>query len=109
VTVPATADIQTVADTLKARSSEAALVLSEEGALAGILTRWDIVLAVADRLPPSSPAREIMTREVVTFQPHESVVDVIPLARQHGYSVMPVVDEARRVVGVIRLQDLIEI
>ena len=98
-----------MADTLKAHSSEAALVLSEQGALEGILTRWDIVLAVADRLPPTSPAREIMTGEVVTFQPHESVVDVIPLARRHGYSVMPVVDEARRVVGVIRLQDLIEI
>jgi glutamate dehydrogenase/leucine dehydrogenase/CBS domain-containing protein len=109
VTVPVGVDIQAVADTLKATSSEAALVLSEQGALAGIITRWDIVLAVANRLPPGSPAREVMTREVVTVQPHESVVDVMPLARRHGYSVMPVVDDARRVVGVIRLQDLIEI
>ena len=109
VTVPAEADIQTVADTLKARSSEAALVLSDQGTLVGILTRWDIVLAVADRLPPSSPARAIMTSEVVTLSPRESVVSVIPLARRHGFSVMPVVDEERRVVGVIRLQDLIEI
>ncbi len=109
VTVSSAADIQTVADTLKATSSEAALVLSNQGALVGIITRWDIVLAVANRLPPNSPAREVMTREVVTFQPHESVIDVMPLARRHGYSVMPVVDDERRVVGVIRLQDLIEI
>ena len=109
VTVPATASIQSVADTLKAHSSEAALVLSDQGTLAGILTRWDIVLAVADRLSPQRPAREVMTQEVVAFRPHESVVDVIPLARQHGYSVMPVVDEGRTVVGVIRLQDLIAI
>jgi glutamate dehydrogenase (NAD(P)+) len=109
VTVPATDSIQSVADTLKAHSSEAALVLAQDGALEGILTRWDIVLAVADRLAPECPAREIMTREVVAFRPHESVVDVIPLARQHGYSVMPVVDEGRKVVGVIRLQDLIAI
>jgi IMP dehydrogenase len=109
VTVSAADSIQTVADTLKATSSEAALVLSEQGTLDGILTRWDIVLAVADRLAPESPAREVMTREVVAFRPHESVVDVMPLARQHGYSVMPVVDEGRRVVGVIRLQDLIPI
>jgi glutamate dehydrogenase (NAD(P)+) len=109
VTVPASASIQTVADTLKATSSEAALVLSESGTLDGILTRWDIVLAVADRRAPECQAREIMTREVVAFRPHESVVEVIPLARQHGYSVMPVVDEERRVVGVIRLQDLIAI
>jgi glutamate dehydrogenase (NAD(P)+) len=109
VTVPATASIQTVAETLKATSSEAALVLSEKGTLAGILTRWDIVLAVADRLSPERPAHEVMTRDVVAFRPHESVVEVIPLARKHGYSVMPVVDEGERVVGVIRLQDLIAV
>ena len=50
-----------------------------------------------------------MTREVVAFRPHESVVEVIPPARRHGYSVMPVVDEERKVVGVIRLQDLIAV
>jgi glutamate dehydrogenase (NAD(P)+) len=109
VTVSSGTDIQAVADTLKATSSEAALVLSDQGVLVGIITRWDIVLAVANRLPPGSPAREVMTREVVAFEPHESVIDVMPLARRHGYSVMPVVDDARHVVGVIRLQDLIEI
>lgn len=109
VTVSETASIQSVAEELKANSSEAALVLSDEDTLAGILTRWDIVLAVADHLAPECPAREIMTRDVVAFRPHESVVEVMPLARQHGYSVMPVVDQERQVVGVIRLQDLIAI
>jgi glutamate dehydrogenase (NAD(P)+) len=110
VSVPATTSIQSVADTLKATSSEAALVISDHGTLEGILTRWDIVLAVADRLDPAAcPAREVMTREVVAFRPHESVIEVIPLAQQHGYSVMPVVDGECRVVGVIRLQDLIAI
>jgi CBS domain-containing protein len=37
------------------------------------------------------------------------VIEVMPLARRHGYSVMPVVDGERRVVGVIRLQDLIAV
>jgi glutamate dehydrogenase (NAD(P)+) len=109
VTVPANASIQTVAETLKATSSEAALVLTDQGTLAGILTRWDIVLAVADRLSPQCPVHEVMTREVVAFRPHESVLEVMPLARRHGYSVMPVVDEGNQVVGVIRLQDLIAI
>jgi len=109
VIVPETASIQSVADTLKANSTEAALVLSDGGVLEGILTRWDIVLAVADRRAPAALAREVMTREVVAFRPRESVVEVMPVARRHGYSVMPVVDEERRVVGVIRLQDLIAI
>ena len=101
--------LQTIAGRLKDVPSDAALVLSPQGALVGIITDWDIVLAIANRLGTSSPAREIMTRDVVAFGPRESVLDVMPVARKHGYSVMPVVDEDGSVLGVIRLQDLIEI
>ena len=50
-----------------------------------------------------------MTEHVVAFHPHENVIDVMPLARERGYSVMPVIDGEKGVLGVIRLQDLIEI
>ncbi len=101
--------LQAIACTLKDVPSDAALVLSPQGALVGIITDWDIVLAIANRLATSSPARDIMTKDVVAFGPNESVLDVMPVARKHGYSVMPVVNEAGQVLGVIRLQDLIEI
>ena len=100
---------QTIAGRLRDVPSAASLVLSPQGTLVGIITDWDIVLAIANRLGTSSPAREIVTRDVVAFGPRESVLDVMPVARKHGYLVMPVVDEARRVLGVIRLQDLIEV
>jgi CBS domain-containing protein len=109
VTVSSTEDIQTVASKMKAMSSEAALVLSSRGALAGIITDWDIVLAVANRMDAGRRASEIMTEHVVAFHPHENVIDVMPLARERGYSVMPVIDGEKGVLGVIRLQDLIEI
>jgi glutamate dehydrogenase (NAD(P)+) len=109
VTVSSTEDIQTVASKMKAMSSEAALVVSPRGALVGIITDWDIVLAVANRMDAGRRASEIMTEHVVAFQPNENVIDVMPLARKRGYSVMPVIDGERGVLGVIRLQDLIEI
>jgi CBS domain-containing protein len=109
VTVSADETLQTVAGRLKDVPSDAALVLSPDGTLAGIITDWDIVLAIANRLGTESPARQIMTKDVVAFGPRESVVDVMPIARRHGYSVMPVVDEKGGLLGVIRLQDLIEI
>jgi glutamate dehydrogenase (NAD(P)+) len=109
VTVSADETLQTIAGRLKDVPSDAALVLSPQGALVGIITDWDIVLAIANRLGTESRAREIMTKDVVAFGPGESVLDVMPIARQHGYSVMPVVDEQGVVLGVIRLQDLIEI
>jgi glutamate dehydrogenase (NAD(P)+) len=101
--------LQTIAGRLKDVPSDAALVLSPQGALIGIITDWDIVLAIANELGTESPAREIMTKDVVAFGPGESVLDVMPIARKHGYSAMPVVDEDGGVLGVIRLQDLIEI
>ena len=101
--------LQTIAGRLKDVPSDAALVLSPQGALVDIITDWDIVLAIANRLGTSSPAREVMTRDVVAFGRRESVLDVMPVARKRGYSVMPVVAEDGSVLGVIRLQDLIEI
>ena len=109
VAVSADETLQTIAGRLKEAPSDAALVLSPQGALVGIITDWDIVLAIANRLGTHSPAQEIMTKDVVAFGPRESVLDVMPVARRHGYSVMPVVDEDGSVLGVIRLQDLIEI
>jgi CBS domain-containing protein len=66
---------------MKALSSEAALVLSPRGALVGIITDCDNVLAVANRMDAGRRASEIMTEHVVAFQPHENVIDVMPPAR----------------------------
>ena len=52
--------------------------------------------------PPNEPTHP-------TAQRGELLHDLMPVARKHGYLVMPVVDEDGSVLGVIRLQDLIEI
>ncbi len=49
---------------------------------------------------------EVMTREVVTIQPTDSVAEAIRRLRSHGIKRLPVV-EGRRVVGMVTRGDLL--
>lgn len=58
-------------------------------------------------LPGDKPVREVMTREVVTVTPKSPIADVMDLLIGKLFKAVPVVDEARRVVGLITDGDLI--
>jgi len=49
----------------------------------------------------------IMSRDVVTVQPGHSGVQARALLNRHGLRTLPVVDEARRLVGMLGLADLL--
>jgi len=52
-------------------------------------------------------AKDVMTTEVVTIGPDASVQQVAMLLSERGISGVPVVDEAKRVVGIISEGDLL--
>lgn len=52
-------------------------------------------------------AKEIMTRNVITVTPQDTVDQVVKLLMDHNISGLPVVDGDRRVVGIITEGDLI--
>ena len=53
-------------------------------------------------------ARDIMTREVITVAPEDSVSNAAGLLETHRISGMPVVNQEGQVVGVITQSDLIQ-
>jgi CBS-domain-containing membrane protein len=53
-------------------------------------------------------ARDIMTREVITVAPEESVSKAAGLLEVHRISGLPVVNQAGQVVGVVTQSDLIQ-
>ena len=65
-------------------------VLGPNGALAGIVTSWDIAKAVARG---HSRLAEIMTRTVVTVGPGETVGEAAARMESHAISALPVVDD----------------
>jgi CBS domain-containing protein len=53
------------------------------------------------------PVSEIMTRDVVTTSPTTGYRDIVATLARHGVSALPVVDEDRRVLGVVSEADLL--
>lgn len=75
--------------------------------LVGVVTDRDLALRVLGRgLSPDTPVREVMSSDVACVSPDESLDEVEKLMSQRQVRRIPVVDESRRVLGVIAQADL---
>lgn len=82
-------------------------VLDEQGRLAGVITDGDfkrLIGRTADFI--SVPASQVMNSEPKQIHPHSLCVEAVKLMEKHSIISMPVVDDDRRVVGMIHLHDL---
>jgi glutamate dehydrogenase/leucine dehydrogenase/CBS domain-containing protein len=94
--IPIIADDLTVRDAAQMLVDEACdllAVVSAGGKLMGIVTDWDVTRASATACAEDVPLAEMMTREVITARPDDSVLDVVRRLEHHEISAMPVVDE----------------
>jgi len=55
------------------------------------------------------PAKEIMTREVLSIKQETSVIQTIDLLLENKISGLPVIDENEKIVGIISEKDLLNI
>jgi glutamate dehydrogenase (NAD(P)+) len=97
--------------TLNASIHEAAAVLVEagrailavvtpQGELTGVVTRWDITRAIAQGLADDQPLEQIMTREVIAASPGDSILEMLRKLEHHDISAMPVVEQGA-VLGMV--------
>ncbi|MGB3907223.1 MAG: homoserine O-acetyltransferase [Methanomethylovorans sp.] len=73
-------------------------VIEEDGQLTGIVTSWDIAKAVACGYQDLD---QIISRHVFTTTPEESIAKVAKLMEEKAISALPVVDDKKRLVGII--------
>jgi len=100
VTMVETRSVREAAQLLVEGSSEILAIISAEGRLAGVVTDWDITQASATTCPADMAVTEIMTRDVITTQPTDSILDVVRKLEHYEISAMPVVT-GQGVIGVI--------
>ena len=81
------------------------LPVVEENKLVGIVSLEDIVRAM-QKNDLSAPARQYMTREVVTIASYDTIVKAIRTFTEKGLGRLPVVDENRNLVGMITKGDI---
>lgn len=105
--VDVAAPLREVVATMSAKGFGMACVTDADAALAGIITDGDLrrALAAAGDLPELQAA-DLMTREPITIRPSALAVEALALLEEHRVTALVVVDDTRRVLGIVHLHDL---
>ena len=105
-TVRSDATLQDAAREMKSDDIGAVLV-EDDGSVAGILTDRDIVVrAIAEgRDPSSTKVSEVASKDVKTLTPDSSVEDAIKIVREQHVRRIPVV-EGGKPAGIVSIGDL---
>jgi CBS domain-containing protein len=106
--VPPSASVFEAIEVMAEREVGALLVMEGER-LAGVLSERDYARKVIlkGRASRDTPVREIMTAEVVTVSPQQTVDECMTLMTAERVRHLPVVDGGR-VVGVVSIGDLVK-
>lgn len=101
--VPVAAAVQQMAE----RNVGAVLVV-EEGRLAGIMTERDLMRAFARGLRDDTVVGECMTAHPETIAPNDTIKHAAVLMIHGGYRHLPVVD-GDAPIGVLSIRDLVQV
>lgn len=81
-----------------------AYVLDENQTLLGVVALKDLVAA-----DPKKTVKDVMTTKIYSVSPSTDQSEIAHLLTQHGIKAVPVVDENRRLQGIVTADDLIDV
>jgi CBS domain-containing protein len=86
-----------------------ALLVVEQGRIAGIMSERDLVYCLRDRGPEvlQSPVRQVMTSPAITVESSMSVLSAMALMTQRRIRHLPVV-EGGELKGIVSIGDLVK-
>ena len=104
-----TMTVQEAIELLRHRQEEAetvyyAYAVDAAGCLQGVLSLRDMALA-----PPGSTVRDLVIRDAFTVPVDADVEDVARMFDKYDYFALPVVDDANKLLGVITVDDVIDV
>jgi Mg/Co/Ni transporter MgtE len=79
-------------------------VTTEDGTLKGVIDIRELIRARADE-----SLKSIMTEQIVTLSPGDTLADGASEFSKYGFRALPMVDENRKLLGVIRYKDLLSV
>jgi CBS domain-containing protein len=100
ITIPKENSIQEAARLLVETGCALLAVINARQELVGVVTAFDITQASAEGIPVQSSLIHIMTKDVVTATPSDSILELVRKLEHHEISTMPVV-ENNVVVGLV--------
>ena len=108
-TVTPGTSVAQLAQQLSARRIGSVLVLDGEGSVAGIVSERDLVRALASHGAKAMEleARQVMTRDVVTCDPDDSIDQVMQTMTQGRFRHLPVVRHGE-LLGLVSIGDVVK-
>jgi CBS domain-containing protein len=94
---------------LMAEKDVGALIVTKKGRLCGIFSERDFarVMAKENQFPLDTPISKIMTTDVLTVAPNESVEDCLQLMTDHHFRHLPVMEDDE-LVGIVTIGDAVK-
>ncbi len=91
------------------RRTGAVIVIDRDDRLAGLFTDSDLARLLEHRRDEQldRPISEVMTHDPITIDPEARLDDAVAVLSERKLSELPVVDEQRRVLGLIDITDII--
>jgi CBS domain-containing protein len=109
VDIEPSADLAAAAQLLAARRIGALVIRGAGGRLAGILSERDVVRAFAEHGAAafSLPVGQVMTREVETCGPDDTIADLMERMTTGKFRHMPVVSDGK-LAGLVSIGDVVK-
>ncbi len=93
--------VQDAARTLVEKNTDILSVLASDGHVVGIVTDWDITQAASRGQIAGVQVDAVMTREMISCGPADSILEVVTKLEQHDISALPVLSSEGRLLGAI--------
>jgi CBS domain-containing protein len=86
------------------------VIVCDHGEMVGVLSKTDIVGEIGRCMGAGCTARvdSIMTRDVTYCRTQEILLDVWSMMRERGLQRVPILDEARRPLGIIYAREALQ-
>jgi magnesium transporter len=79
-------------------------VVDDEDKLVGVVSLRQLVTS-----QPEEPLEDVMMPDVICVQPEEDQEEVARLASRYGFLAIPVVDDTRELLGIVTIDDVIDV
>jgi len=100
-----------IAEVLKSmqEARRGCVLIEKHGKLHGLVSERDILVKfIGDRMSGDLPVREIMSTELKTLSPDDSVEKAIQVMSRGGYRHVPLVDAEGKILGMIAARNIVD-
>lgn len=107
VTASADASLVDVANLLSDTHISLVVVCDSHGAMVGVITKTNMVQQIGRSCESigTTVASDVMTRNVTSCYPTDSLLDVLSMMEKSGFVHLPVIDEKSKPSGVVNARD----